>query len=206
MFKRPDEKSKESLDAWFPEAFRIVGKIWCVRNKIDQSYQASTITMNMLAPGGRPGLKTKAAETGVLLRWAAEFCSGPVGRALDQGANLSAAGQCLVEYTQILRDSLFRLEWSTCTRLMHLCLRHLHLMLDVGAELLPKGHLFVHLTQRAVRCGSPRFYFVFKDEGLNLVIAGVAAASHRSRWEISIFQRARLLPRVQPNSAWASFA
>jgi hypothetical protein len=180
--------------------------VWCVKNKIPQSYQVGSLTVNMLAPGGRPGLKTKAAETGVLLKWATEFCAGPVGSALDAGETLHAAGQCLVEYAQILRDSGFKLSWDTCDRLMFLCLRHLNLMRDYGAELLPKAHMFVHLTQRAVRCGNPRMYSVFKDETLNLVIAKMAAKSHRARWEVGIFQRARLLPCVQKDSSWASFS
>jgi hypothetical protein len=160
----------------------------------------------MLAPGGRPGLKTKAAETGVLCRWAADFCSpGRPGEKLDQGQNLAAAGECLVEYVQILRDSPFVLKWETCNRLMFLCLKHLSHMKDIGQDFMPKAHMFVHLTQRAARCGNPRMYSCFCDETLNLVIAGMAASSHRANWENGIFQRVRLLPVVQKESSFAAF-
>jgi hypothetical protein len=119
----------------------------------------------MLAPAGRPGLKTKAAETGVLVRWATDFCSrGRIGHMLDQGERLAAAGKCLVEYVQLLRDSPFVLKWETCDRLMFLCLKHLDLMRDTGQDFLPKSHMFVHLTQRAARYGNPRMYSCFCDE------------------------------------------
>jgi hypothetical protein len=124
---------------------------------------------------------------------------------LDQGERLAAAGKCLVEYVQLLRDSPFVLKWETCDRLMFLCLKHLDLMRDTGQDFLPKSHMFVHLAQRAARYGNPRMYSCFCDETLNLVIAGMAASSHRLTWEKGIFQRVRLLPTVQKDSSLAAF-
>eukprot|EP00959_Pyramimonas_sp_CCMP1952_P404396 8474233-Pyramimonas_sp.AAC.2 len=71
-------------------------------------------------------------------------------------------------------------------------------------EFLPKSHLFVHLTARIPEYGNPRLYSTFLDEGLNLILAGVASASHRCTFERSIFERIRLLPYVQETSAWAA--
>eukprot|EP00959_Pyramimonas_sp_CCMP1952_P416758 8731419-Pyramimonas_sp.AAC.1 len=76
-------------------------------------------------------------------------------------------------------------------------------MEDAGNEHLPKCHMFVHVTQKIHVQGNPRYYSTFLDESLNLVIANMAAASHKQNWELSIMQRARLLPIVSENAAFA---
>eukprot|EP00959_Pyramimonas_sp_CCMP1952_P345032 7226119-Pyramimonas_sp.AAC.1 len=59
------------------------------------------------------------------------------------------------------------------------------------------------MTLRIPFCGNPRWYSTFLDESLNLVLAGVAAASHKATWERSIFDRMRLLPIVSKGHALA---
>ncbi len=159
----------------------------------------------MLGSTDSPLLKTKAAETGVLMRWATEFCEEFGGR-LPNGNTLAAAGQCLVKYARILKESPFRLSWATCNELMYLCLRHLTLMGSTGHRFLPKAHMFVHMTQRCVTHGNPRHYSTFVDESLNLTLASIASNSHRSTWERGIFQRVRLLPTVSENSYFAALS
>ncbi len=179
-------------------------KIWAWKNKIPLSYQVNTITIKMLGTGDSPLLKTKAAETAVLMRWASEFC-GQVGARLPNGGTFAAAGQCLIEHSQILKDSPFKLPWATCNRLMYLCLRHLHLMEFTGQRFQPKAHMFVHMTQKCVVQGNPRAYSCFLDESLNLVLAGMAASSHRCQWEQGLFLRARLLPTICKSTPFAVF-
>jgi hypothetical protein len=183
---------------------RQVDKIWAWKNKIPLSYQISTLTQAMVGSGDSPVLKTKAAETAVLMRWATEFCD-EVGARLPHGEVFSAAGQCLIEYMSILKESPFKLPWATCSRLMFLCLRHLKLMQSTGNRFQPKAHMWVHMTQKCVSQGNPREYSCFLDESLNLVLAGMAASSHRSQWERGIFLRARLLPTVCKDAPFAVF-
>ena len=178
-------------------------KIWAWKNNIDHSYQIQDLTAGMLGSGDRPLLKTKAAETAVLMTWATQFCAGNARR-LPNGETFAAAGDCLVEYAKIIKESPCKLSWQTCNQLMYLCLRHLTLMRLTGNMFLPKSHMFVHLTQRCVSHGNPRHYSCFLDEGLNLVLATMAASSHRSTWERGIFQRVRLLPTVCAHSYFAT--
>eukprot|EP00959_Pyramimonas_sp_CCMP1952_P452369 9466468-Pyramimonas_sp.AAC.1 len=152
----------------------------------------------------KPELKTKAAETGILLRWATHYCTKQDGIDFPCRDVLGEAGSSLLEYMDILRNNGLNIEWEDCSQLLYLCLRHLTLMEQAGCEHMPKSHMFVHMTQRIPTQGNPRFYSTFLDETLNLGIAQMAAASHKTNWEESIFQRARLLPLVQKNSAFAA--
>eukprot|EP00959_Pyramimonas_sp_CCMP1952_P457780 9475503-Pyramimonas_sp.AAC.1 len=156
----------------------------------------------MLGTRSAPALKTKAAETGVLTRWAVEFCRTS-GARMVRAKVMMNAGECLLEYARILKESPHHVEPAKYDRLVFLCLRHLALMGDVGGGYLPKAHMWVHMTLKIPECGNPRTYITFHDESLNLVLAGVAAAAHRSTWERSIFERIRLLPLVDSKSAFA---
>ena len=180
-------------------------KKWCKDNEIPQSYQLSQLTPAMIGANlKKPELKTKAAETGVLLRWAVHYCGLPGGENFEHRAVLLEAGNELLSYMDILRANGLHVEWADCQKLLFHCLRHLTLMEHASNGHLPKNHMFVHITQRVPTQGNPRFYSTFLDETLNLSIAHMASASHKANWEIAIFQRARLLPLVQKNSAFAA--
>jgi hypothetical protein len=157
----------------------------------------------MLMPRSLPGMKTKAAQTGVLLRLATAFCE-EFGEHIQRGALLAEAGRAMLEYMRIIRNNAFRVPWDQCQLLMHLCRRHLALMEACGVKFLPKAHQWVHMTSKVRTCGNPRLYSCFLDEGLNLVLALMAKASHRTRWHLSIFTRVRLLPHVVRTSAFAA--
>ena len=172
------------------------------QNAVPLSYQIRTLTPKMLGSRSAPALKTKAAETGVLTRWAVEFCRTS-GASMSRSRVLMKAGECLLEYAGILKESPRIVEPAKCERLLFLCLRHLALMGDVGGGYLPKAHMWVHMTLKIPACGNPRSYSTFHDESLNLVLAGIAASAHRSTWERTIFQRLRLLPLVDSQSAFA---
>ncbi len=159
----------------------------------------------MVGDGTRPLLKTKAAETGVLVQWAVHFVQNFEKR-LRRADLMGAAGECLIDYIAILKRNSFRMPWDECNCLLFQCLRHLNLMNQMSGDFMPKAHMFLHLTRRCVFQGNARMYSCFVDEKLNLALAGIASASHRSTWEVSIFQRIRLLPLVQPNCAFAAFA
>jgi len=180
-------------------------KAWATRNNIPKSYQLQQLTPSMVfGKKGSNQLKTKAAETGVLLRWAVEVCTRPEGMAFPGRDILGAAGECVLDYMMILRRSDIRIAWDDCCKLLFLCLRHLTLMEDAGVDYLPKAHMFVHITQKIPKQGNPRFFSTFLDETLNLTIANIAAACHKANWELFIFRRLRLLPLVKKNCAFAA--
>ncbi len=186
------------------EVFFSLYKKWCREQNIPLSYQLGQLHHSMVGAPHLPGMKTKAAETGVLMRFCVQFCR--VHRTEfcnDDGGALLAAGEALESYMNIIRTSPFKVAVSDCRQLLFLCLRFLTLMQRFGAKDLPKGHLFVHVSKRVRRCGNPRMYSTFWDEGLNLSIATMASSSYRSNWHDAIFTRARLLPHVQKNSVFA---
>eukprot|EP00969_Alexandrium_andersonii_P309094 13659946-Alexandrium_andersonii.AAC.1 len=60
------------------------------------------------------------------------------------------------------------------------------------------------MTRRIPLCGNPRCYSTLLDESLNAIAAPIASASHRSRWEINVFTRLRVLPQVEKRSYFAA--
>ena len=177
-------------------------KTWCEEEKIDLNYQLQMLTPGMIGSSEKFALKTKAAETAVLLRWATAFSTTYSNR-LTKGDVLSAAGQSLERYMKILREAPVQVPRNQRQELLDLCVRHLVLMGLADVKYIPKSNLFVILTLRIARCGNPRSYSTFMDESLNLVIAAVASAAHQATWEKSIFDRIRLMPYVSRNSAFA---
>ena len=188
-----------------PHRLGQVDKVWCAAVGVPQSYQVNDILPSMVGESNDVTLKTKGAETGTLVRWASVWCDSDLAsERLPHAAEFASAGQCLVEYMDILRSHGFNVPWDACLRLMFLAVRHLNLMSEAQQLFQPKSHMLVHLTRRIPQMGNPRCYSCFADESLNLVVAGLASVAHRACWEISIFARVRLLPLVQTNSAWAS--
>ena len=177
-------------------------KGWYVRNNVPQNYRINDITDKLIGTRKAPDLKTKAGETGVLVRWATDLCQRHA-RSMKLGDELLAAGECLLEYMAILKEHDRIVPRSACQRLLDLCTRHISLLQLAQLPLVPKHHLMVHLTLRIPTRGNPRFYSTFLDESLNAALAKIAGASHRTTWETSIFSRVRLLPHVQPHSAFA---
>jgi hypothetical protein len=195
------EKAREvgNLDVFFSSY-----KKWCADNTIPLSYQLGQLKREMIGAADRPSLKTKAAETGVLLRFCVRFCKEHCAKFNgDEGGALLAAGESIESYMGIIRASPFKVPMKDCRQLLFLCLRFLRLMQRFGAKDMPKGHLFVHVSKRVRICGNPRFYSTFWDEGLNLTISNVASSSHRANWHETIFTRVRLLPHVQKKSSFA---
>ena len=195
------DKAKETANL---EVFFSLYKKWCHDTKVPLSYQLSQLTHTMVGEFHKPGLKTKAAETGVLMKFCVFFCREHTRKFLnDDGDALLAAGEALQSYMSIVRASPFKVSVSDCRQLLYLCLRFLRVMQRFGAKDMPKGHLWVHVTKRMRRYGNMRYYSTFWDEGLNLTLANMASSAHRNTWHEAIFYRVRLLPHVLKNSPFA---
>ena len=178
-------------------------KEWYKTCNIPVMNRVNHLKPSMLGNDLRRDLKLKAAETGTLVPWAVDF-SRRHRATLSRGGALKVAGEALVAYMDLLRAAPKDVPLRTCQELLDLCLRHLSLCELAGIHLVPKHHMWVHLTLRLRWFGNARLHACFLDESLNLTVANCAAASHRSQWERGIFARIRLLPRVKPHSAFAA--
>ena len=175
---------KSDMDAWYDAT------------GTRQDRRVKELTTGML--GKRGGLlKTKAAETGALLPFAIQLCHIYTFR--DAGA-LHSAGMLLQEYMDILSSAPRQVPDQTTQLLLDKVLRHLRILQHVGVKLLPKHHLWCHLTVRIRTAGNPRAYSTFLDESLNRALANMASAAHRARWEERTFMRTQLLPQVAAES------
>eukprot|EP00959_Pyramimonas_sp_CCMP1952_P238226 4978226-Pyramimonas_sp.AAC.1 len=159
-------------------------KKWCELNNVALNMQLSCLTPTMLCTSSERMLKTKAAETGVLTKWAVDFCRS-FGSRFQHGEALGAAGECLVEYMGILRKMPMEVPRAACISLLDLALKHTALMELAEEEFAPKMHVWIHMTLMIPRCGNPRMYSTFVDESLNAVLAGIAACAHRATWHRS---------------------
>ena len=167
-------------------------KVWYQRECIPSGDQLGQLTRAMVGTRAQPDLKTKGAETGVLVRWAADLCDRHKAK-MQHGAELAAAGMALVHYQKILRQEGRLMTLAARHQLIDACLRHMTLVKLARMVLVPKHHMFIHLTLRA-EIGNPRVFLNLLDESLNSILASAAQTAHRAKWELTIFNRVRLQP------------
>ena len=173
---------------------------WYSANNIDHSYRIGDLTQGMLGKQGLPDFSGKAMECGVLMRWAHDFAQTHRAR-LRAGDELYAAGEPLIRYYAILKECTLRVPLVKCQELLDCVLRHVHLLRSAHCRLLPKHHLWAHMTLRVPQFGNPIYYSTFLDETLNKVISTVAVHSHPSRWDERIFERVDLRSDLFPERA-----
>ena len=164
---------------------------WYKRNDVPPDMRLGCLTMAMIGDKEAPELKTKAAETGILLGWAIALL-GEHERAVHMGTELLASGNALASYMELLDASPRVVDFATCTKLLDYCLRHLILFGAAGGVYTPKHHLFVHMTLKIEVHGNPKHHSTFVDETLNGAVALVAGKAHRANWESRIFERVAL--------------
>ena len=114
----------------------------------------------MLGLKGSQTLKTKAAETGVLVPWALQFCRDHEA-SISFGPELRVAGESLVRYVELLKEQPLEVPANVCHELMGCCVRHLMMIGRAAVGYVPKHHLWVHLVKRIPWMGNPRFYATF---------------------------------------------
>ena len=142
------------------------------------------ITPQMLGKRNKPKLKLKAAETWGFLLWLQHILGGQVGRNLGELAGACrGAADSLVEWMHIIKTSGRALERDIHERLCNCVVRHLACARRLGMRLLPKHHMWVHVTVGAWRQGNPRFYWTFLDESLNGKLKKVLRRCHQAAFE-----------------------
>ena len=108
-----------------------------------------------------------------------------------------AAGAHLLTYYDIIQHGHRKLAIKDYLNLFTHCISHIRLYKAAGGMPIPKHHMWMHLTQDAMQTGNPSFTSTYEDESENGMIAHIALACHRSRFEISLFERLDVLDRLQ---------
>lgn len=177
--------------------------LWYDEHGVPPNMRLNDFNVKMIGPAPHYDLKTKAAETGVLVPWAISLCR----KYMDiRGAGpLLAAGEAYARFMELLDVHPRRVPPAACNELMHCTLRHLNLLHAAGVGFMPKHHLWIHMTARIPAQGNPRTYSTFLDESLNAVLSGIMASVRPgSRFEQRVFQRVGLLPRTTANVHFAA--
>ena len=151
---------------------------------------------------------TKASESRHLLpffvhmlREHSDTLAAAHGDAVDIEA-LIGAGQALVDYMDILCRESRVMSHDGFKALLSLCRTHCDLAFQAGVHVLPKHHLFYHLTVRIAYQGNPRFYHTYLDESLNKTFALLASSCYRSTFEKRLFQKYSCITKSSVNEFW----
>eukprot|EP00959_Pyramimonas_sp_CCMP1952_P056974 1189487-Pyramimonas_sp.AAC.1 len=112
------------------------------------------LTPKMLDTDTDKTIKTKAAETGVLLRWAIDLCQRKTNH-LPSGRVLYEAGSALAHVIDILKAVPRVVDKESCRELVQLAVRHINLAEAAEILMIPKHHMFVHLALRIRFWGNP---------------------------------------------------
>ncbi len=181
----------ELFQGWYPKVKR--------ENPGKPVYELADFRLADLGSKENPVLKTKAAETGELVPFAASLLRKHQ-TSLQNGACLVGAGEALVEHLRITRAAGSILRAGGRQRLMDAALRFLSLCEASGIPYKPKMHMLLHLVHQCERFGNPRHVATWFDEGLNRTLAQVAASAHAAVWHRRVLAtfRSQCGPSTQP--------
>ena len=133
-------------------------RLWCEQTGVPHEKRLNELTLGMLGSlegcsvtghKRHPGsvLKTKAAETGLLVPFAMHLLS-MYGGVVDCKASLQEAGAALCEWLDIVRAEDRIVLPSAQQQLIEEAQRHLLYSAKAGITHTPKHHLFAHITHR----------------------------------------------------------
>ena len=117
---------------------------------------------------------------------------------------MKKACECLCEYMRVIKQAGPTIDMGTCQTLLDLTILHISALKRAGVSLIPKHHLWVHMSICIPRFGNPRMYSTFLDESLNAVIAKIAMVTHRANWERQICRRLSVLSKLKPEWYFAN--
>ena len=189
----PSGREHATLEAPRESYYKVQRKRLGVRQSV-----IHRITVKMLGKHATPSLKAKAAETRCLLRLMPDLCRE--SSALIPDHLQRATGELVKVYT-IMEQEPRRMSKPGLLALQQAMTRHLSFWGScTGGQFIPKHHFAWHLVERAGRCGNPRTYWTYRDEGENRQMKRVAASLHAG----PTFYAA-LLTKVLPEVAARSY-
>ena len=137
----------------------------------------------MLGSRRKPKLRLKAAESWGFLLWIHHVLP-TIAHKLDGDADACAgAAGSLVDWMKILQQHGRELPVSAQESLCACVIKHFSCLELLGVRLMPKHHMWVHLTFSAGRMGNPRFYWTFLDESLNGKLKKILRRCHQAAFE-----------------------
>ena len=162
---------------------------------------------SMIGTETRPTLKLKAAETKHLFPFVVDLVRRHAdGLRADVHVDaLIAACQTLLDYTDVLAREPRIVSEEAQKVCLQLCRRHLELCRRAGVYMMPKFHLWVHITEDMALKGNPRHYATYCDDSLNRDFARIEQYCHRETSERRLFAQYSIFSRnsdAAPISAW----
>ena len=145
------------------------------------------LTLAMLGDRDHPKFKTKAAECKTLIPFVIGFLTQMRSVLEPQKAStLLAAGNALVELSQIIRASPTQPSVRDCQAMLDLAKRFMLMSLKAGVRQKPKCHLMLHVPKKALFHGHPSLHATWIDETINRHAASIAAVAHRMVWSLRV--------------------
>jgi hypothetical protein len=165
-----------------------------LRNKI--ACQIWGLTLAMLGSQSSPIFQAKAAETHNLV----EFITITLDRRMpayiarpdDTGFKaqlLCECGKSMCAFNAILSENDRHMTHQHQLQLASLFMMAFTCFSRAGGALKPKWHLMLHCIQKITFFGNPRFYWTYKDEGTNGVLAKIARSCHRRFWQEAVHNK-----------------
>ena len=71
--------------------------------------------------------------------------------------------------------------------------RHVNMRVRAGGEVQPKHHLMLHLVQRCLRFGNPKYYWTYRDESSNGIVTKIARSCYRRRFMMAVHDKFKWL-------------
>ena len=185
----------QRLHDWYPIYAKTLSP-----DRVKGLTKIQRITPSMCNSESDVKLNIKAAESRHLLPFLLKelnfFASG-MGD-IDVQARIDS-GEALEQYMQVLQSESRVVSADGYKALLDCCHTHVQLCPRAGIHLLPKHHLFKHMTRRIARNGNPRYYSTYFDEGLNKVLVGIASSCYRHTFERRLFAKFRWVQKPCKN-------
>ena len=161
------------------------------------------LTLGMIGSKSKPMLHAKAKESEGMLKFTIHMLSTHQEALSEvspetkmQTSLLLEAGKAALDIDSVLHSTSSRhMSHDQCEGCFYKYLRFAVLFQRAGGTTTPKSHLMIHLFQRAVSKGNPRFYHTYRDESLNKMLANVARSAHRLSWQETVFKKLKLVSR-----------
>ena len=153
----------------------------------------------MLGTQSEPTFAAKAAETHQLVEFVVWLLDSQMHVYEARGGDvelkaklLRQCGSCFIAFDKIISENgrdlthLQQLQLSSLFLTAHTCYDR------AGGSLKPKWHMMCHAIERLHLFGNPRFYWTYRDEGMNGVLAKIARSCHRRHWMETVHNKFEL--------------
>ena len=156
--------------------------------------EISDFVPGMLGLLRKPKLKLKAAETWSFLLYIHDSIHSRYGDKLGPNRGVwTRATDSLVEWMWIIQREGPQLSISAHDGLCECVRLHLASLKRLCISLIPKHHIWIHLTVNAGRDGNPRYYWTFLDEHLNGTLKKIMRRCHQTTFERRALAKAHLV-------------